>query len=692
MAGSRISSGLGALTALALAGGLLVGADRPAAPAEAGDLSLEDAAPVALHTVDSCAALLDRYRTLAQDDVPPWGMPVDAATSSPAAREQAGGDVTGDAASGSQALTSRTGTTVQVAGVDEADLAKRVGSDLLAVLAPGRDTYLRLMRTDDSTGSVRQVGSIELIGYPRSLLVEGDTVLVISEALSGVRRAAGDISPSTIAPWNPATRLDQIDVTDPARPRLVSSLTVDASAAGARMIDGVAELTLTSHPTFAYEMPGPREGDGTDRSRLDRTDIDDWLPQARFTTTAGASRTERLVACTDVAIPTEPSGASTVTLLTADLRGDGLAARRTTAVLASAATVYADHDQVVVGTSAVNAMDGASGEQTTRLYAFDRSGRGVLTYVAGGRVPGRLLNQFSLDAHDGHLRVATTRDAAGPVPGPRPVDIPESMDGSGVTPDEPVTSPAPPTLPEPTLPEPTLPEPTLPEPTLPEPTLPEPTRRTSDSLVSVLTRDGNRLVSVGRVDGLGRGEQIYAVRFLGDLGYVVTFRRTDPLYVLDLSDPRAPRSVGELKIPGYSAYLSPAGPGRLIGLGQDADDAGRTTGMQLSVFDVSQSSDPRRLDRMTLPGVFALGEGDHHAFTLAGDLILAPYAGGGSGSGLLAVRLTGAGLSDPVRLSRHGTVVQRTIVDGGHVWAIGLDGVAAYDANTLRETDWTALT
>jgi hypothetical protein len=77
------------------------------------------------------------------------------------------------------------------------------------------------------------------------------------------------------------------------------------------------------------------------------------------------------------------------------------------------------------------------------------------------------------------------------------------------------------------------------------------------------------------VTGLGVTERIYAVRFIGDVGYVVTFRETDPLYTLDLSDPSDPTVVGELKILGYSAYLHPMGDDLLLGVGQDADLQGR---------------------------------------------------------------------------------------------------------------------
>ena len=100
--------------------------------------------------------------------------------------------------------------------------------------------------------------------------------------------------------------------------------------------------------------------------------------------------------------------------------------------------------------------------------------------------------------------------------------------------------------------------------------------------VLTLREDGSDLVEDGRVDDLGIDEQIKSVRWFDDLAIVVTFRQTDPLYAVDLSDPADPRLLGELKIPGFSEYLHPLGEHRLIGMGQDAaprrDDARRAGG------------------------------------------------------------------------------------------------------------------
>lgn len=128
----------------------------------------------------------------------------------------------------------------------------------------------------------------------------------------------------------------------------------------------------------------------------------------------------------------------------------------------------------------------------------------------------------------------------------------------------------------------------------------------------VLAQRNASLTEIGRVDGLGKGERIHSVRFIGAGAYVVTFRQTDPLYTLDLKDPRRPRLTGELKITGYSAYLHPTADGRLLGVGQDADTSGRTSGLQISLFDVS--GEPRRVGARKLPGTSSRAEFDPHAF------------------------------------------------------------------------------
>ena len=201
---------------------------------------------------------------------------------------------------------------------------------------------------------------------------------------------------------------------------------------------------------------------------------------------------------------------------------------------------------------------------------------------------GRLLNQFAMSEYEGDLRVATTTDDWG-----------EFGDQS-------------------------------------------------ESTVFVLRPEGDELRQISSVGGLGKDEQIYAVRFIENLAYVVTFRQTDPLYVIDLADPTNPVEAGELKIPGYSAYLHPVGDGLLLGVGQDATDEGRTTGTQLSLFDVSDPTNPQRISTLPIGG-YSEVEWDHKAFLYwpADGTIVLPVSPGWSDCGpavdCLAKGLVGAG-------------------------------------------------
>lgn len=175
------------------------------------------------------------------------------------------------------------------------------------------------------------------------------------------------------------------------------------------------------------------------------------------------------------------------------------------------------------------------------IYKFSLD-KGNITYTSKGTVPGRILNQFSMDEHKGHFRIATTT-------------------GEMWLDDE----------------------------------------NTSKNNIYVLD---SRLNLSGKVENIAPGERIYSVRFMGNRGYMVTFRTVDPLFVIDLQDPRAPKILGELKIPGFSNYLHPYDENHLIGFGKDALEVTITDwqgkpmptafemGMKISLFDVSDVENP----------------------------------------------------------------------------------------------------
>lgn len=110
----------------------------------------------------------------------------------------------------------------------------------------------------------------------------------------------------------------------------------------------------------------------------------------------------------------------------------------------------------------------------------------------------------------------------------------------------------------------------------------------------MLDTTGRRLDEVGRLDGVAPGEQVKAVRWFDDLATIVTYRQTDPLYLVELSHPTQPRVAGELRIPGYSEYLHPIGDHRLLGLGRAGIEFNATGGLGIASFDILDVTDPRQ--------------------------------------------------------------------------------------------------
>lgn len=194
---------------------------------------------------------------------------------------------------------------------------------------------------------------------------------------------------------------------------------------------------------------------------------------------------------------------------------------------------------------------------TTYKRAFEYTGivkvdTNSLTIKAVGKVPGSTLNQFSFDEWKGDLRVATTIGGQNPF----------YMFG----------------------------------------------RNNSTEQVSDVYVLGKNLEEKGAVKDLGKTERIYSVRFIEDRGYVVTFRQTDPFYVLDLSDGDSPQLKGELKIPGYSSYLHPLDTHLILGIGRERQ-------VKLSLFDVSDPSNPKEVSKYELAGEYwSEAMDNHHAF------------------------------------------------------------------------------
>ncbi|MFM8382406.1 MAG: beta-propeller domain-containing protein, partial [Actinomycetota bacterium] len=202
-----------------------------------------------------------------------------------------------------------------------------------------------------------------------------------------------------------------------------------------------------------------------------------------------------------------------------------------------------------------------------------------------------------------------------------------------------------------------------------------------DNGVHVLKVEGSELKEVGAVLGLGRGEQIQGVRFDGPRGYVVTFRQVDPLYVLDLSDPEAPELVGELKVPGYSTYLKPIDGDRVIAVGMSGTETGVITGAQVSVFDVSDPSNPIQVATSEV-GQMSEATWDPHAFLWwaeTGQIVVprelvCDTAGGAGCESAVVLKLEGTNLSEQGRIFMW-YPIRRAVVASNRLVTVSAGGV-----------------
>lgn len=346
-----------------------------------------------------------------------------------------------------------------------------------------------------------------------------------------------------------------------------------------------------------------------------------------------------LVPCRNVRHPRAYAGNDLLTVLSVDL-DQGLFDVDRDAILAGAQVVYASERGLYVASQRsvrVTAEGGVPEDMRSEIHRFDTAQPGQTTYAASGSVTGFVLNQYALSEHAGDLRVASTEE-------------PQWLGDA-------------------------------------------PAQRESESAVTVLRDTAGRLEQVGRVGGLGRGERIYAARFIGEVGYLVTFRQVDPLYTLDLRDPARPRVVGELKITGYSAYLHPIGDDLLLGVGQEATTEGRRLGAQVSVFDVSDPARPARLHQRVLGTGSSSAEVDPHAFLWWSKekLALLPYEewdARWTKRGMLGLRAGRTeGLTEVGRIT-HGpawdeAAVQRSVIVGDRVLTVSDFGVAVHRIGAL---------
>ncbi|WP_067481654.1 beta-propeller domain-containing protein [Actinomadura hibisca] len=593
------------------------------------------APPMRLVAYDGCSDLLDGLREATAKQVTPYGLGALTVEKSDAQ----GAVPPGAAARAEQAAPSgpppeHSRTNAHEADADEPDQVKTDGRRIVTV-AQGRLNVI-----DPATRKVVHKlalpGSGSTGGDPR-LLLHGDRVLVLSDEFPQFGAAR-----PLYGPARQLTRLTLVDLS--GTPKVVGSMTGDAAYVDARQTGATARVVIRSTPTI--EFPSLPHGRGAEQQAVERNraivrkaPLSAWLPS--FQVGNGSKTT---VPCDRVSHAAGATGTSVLTVLTLDLTRP-LGDPDPVSVAAEGQTVYATGRALYVTGTPPRPLiwngrpQQAQPDERTDIHMFSLPGTGRPRYEASGSVPGGLLNQYSMSDDGTHLRVATTSGNA----------VPGATGGR------------------------------------------------SQSAVRVLRRDGSALKTVGTIDGLGKGERIYSVRFLGTAAYVVTFRQTDPLYVVDLKDPAKPRVTGELKINGYSAYLHPTAPGRLLGVGQDADSQGRVKGTQVSLFDVSAA--PRRVGVHHLPRTGSDAEFDPHAFLYwpKTGLTVLPVRGHTTGDGTaraLVLKIDGDAVRRVGEIAHPGRQdsITRSLMVGDTLWTFSPDGARATETTTgtVRAGTWLA--
>lgn len=503
--------------------------------------------------------------------------------------------------------TDFSGTNTQVAGVDEADIVKTDGQYLYL----SSDRTVTIVDASVPT-DLSVVSRVEIGNQPNAMYLNDDRLTVISTDYRGasppnVIVPAVDMPLEMVHMWPPLepheveTVLTVLDVSSPYEPLLVEQIDIQGRYTDSRMIDGT--VFLVSNTEFRLPPPQivpvptddgqPPENPGVSLgpALVDEAVVrpPDWIAppgQKYFYETAEEYWARIGDQAPELVLPNYTSYGPDGQELDAGLLSQPeevykpLGPDHDRLVSITAINVSADDPAIVSSTSApidwtsevyvspenlylispqfLPTVDGESG---STIYKFNliTEGDGI-GLMATGHVPGRVLDQFSMDEYDGYLRIVTQRGW----------------------------------------------------------------RQTARSDLFVLQQDGDRLNVVGAVEELAPGEQLFSVRFVDQLAFVVTFGPTggrwfDPLFTVDLSDPANPQVRGELEIPGFSNYLQLIDGEYLIGLGRNADETnGRPLEPQVSLYDVGDLDNPQLADRLSFAEdgrAWSEAFTDHHAIS-----------------------------------------------------------------------------
>ncbi len=443
-------------------------------------------------------------------------------------------------------------TNIQEAGVDEGDIIKNDGK-YVYILQDGKIKIIEAY----PAGQMKELVNFQLAEqekenfYPSELYLNGDILVAIGNKSTNYLYDSADIDSSAkmIMPpiyYRNRTKVYVVDIKDRSKPKVLRAVEFDGNLQHSRRVDDYLYVVLNQYSNF-YPMPyrsmtEPMVEDSSADNNAAESEFVDTLPKMLDTT---VNKEELVAPCDQVYILPKPAQPNYVIAAAIPLNNLKQTVKRVV-IEGDVDQMYASAENLyLIVSNWYGPFQGETQRPSSKIYrlAIDQNN---ISFAAEGKVPGTVLNQFSMDEHRGYLRIATT-----------------TTDWSSSS-------------------------------------------QSSNNQLYILDRN---LKISGKLENLAPGERIYSARFMGDRGYLVTFKNVDPLFVFDLKDPAMPKVLGELKIPGYSDYLHPYDENHLIGFGKDVEapeDGSEQIrwddikGFKMGLFDVTDPNNPKQKYTVTI--------------------------------------------------------------------------------------------
>lgn len=472
-------------------------------------------------------------------------------------------------------------TNNQESGVDEADFLKFDGHHFYMI----NNNHLVIIGVPEH-GNLTLVADMELEGQPLQMMMDGDHLVIIS-SINSWNIPSGDplrsIMQTSDGNWRSSNlvKYTVIDISNRSDPNVGRELFIEGNHETARMVNGTVRSVshMWSYIPHLQTYPSLSSGYWDTESWEDRMDLwnasvdalidanqiiingltmADFAPQMHERNTDGTITTLPSSSsgdCSEFSGSADGVGRGFTSIMTVDLLSADYSSE-VDHIASSWVEVYSSGDMMILAEPANDwwwFWRNTDYEDATNIHAFDISSDGETSYIGSGRVTGTVQDQFSISEYNGDIRVASTTDAWGRW----------WLTGDG------------------------------------EWEIIEPTNQ-----VTILrSDDAGTLDEIGHVGDIAEGERIWSARFVGELGYLVTFRNMDPLWTIDLSDPTNPTILGELHVPGVSTYIHPLSNGDLLTIGMPGGEDGLGLDWsltQLSLFNLSDLTNPTLADTQQL--------------------------------------------------------------------------------------------